>query len=74
MRLLKEFLGAALGLVLGSVAAMWQVTLRRPSHLPGQVAVMVLRFPIFWVVLLLSIAGFAYLFSRIGHARQHARM
>jgi ABC-type dipeptide/oligopeptide/nickel transport system permease component len=78
MKVLKAFLGATLGLVLGvvlgSMAAMWQVTLRDPSHLSGQVAVMGLRFPIFWAVLLLNIVGFAFLFSRIGHAVQHARM
>ncbi len=82
MRAVKIFVGAVIGLmvgtVLGFVAAVWKVSRDLPPQFRGQSVgydpVFLRHEPIFWAVLLLSVLGFAYLFSRIGRRNHSSRV
>lgn len=74
MKALKLVIGAIIGLSVGAplafLAVGWQVRRASPPPAPGEAIgidiTFLLRDPIFWAVLLLSVLAFAYFFSRIG--------
>lgn len=82
MKSLKVVVGALVGLLVGTVfaflAVVWEVRRMLPPSTPGEsVGIDINVFwhePIFWVVLLCNVIGFAYSFSRIGHDRQHSHL
>jgi hypothetical protein len=82
VKALKIVIGAIVGLFVGSLLAFlavgWQVRRTNPPLAPGEAVGIdinfILRDPVFWVVLMCSVVGVAYLFNRIGRSRRHARM
>ena len=78
MRVLKTILGAILGIVIGLIGGFIATGLQLSRKYPGQLIGIspagLARTPIFWAVLLPSVVGFTFLFSRIGRSKHASQV